>query len=264
MLWGMLVKKLIAILILSVLFAVLERLRPAILDFKKTWSETRTDLLYLFLAPPINQLVVKAALFCVAVFIVVILGHAGLKETVKNGHGFIATLPQGLQIPLILIVGDFTGYWMHRLFHSKHLWKFHAIHHGSESLNWISSARVHPFNIMVNRTMQAIVIVSLGFPAGLLAAYVPLLTLYGILLHANVSWDFGPLRKVLASPVFHRWHHTSQQEGLDKNFAGFFPFLDILFGTFHMPTNAQPMKFGISGEPVPQGFFRQLLYPFKS
>ena len=24
---------------------------------------------------------------------------------------------------------------------------------------------------------------------------------------------------VLASPVFHRWHHTSEAEGLDQNFA---------------------------------------------
>jgi sterol desaturase/sphingolipid hydroxylase (fatty acid hydroxylase superfamily) len=28
------------------------------------------------------------------------------------------------------------------------------------------------------------------------------------LVHANLNWTFGPLRYVLVSPVFHRWHHA--------------------------------------------------------
>ena len=30
----------------------------------------------------------------------------------------------------------------------------------------------------------------------------------------------GPLRAVLANPRFHRWHHTSAEEGKYKNLAG--------------------------------------------
>jgi len=29
------------------------------------------------------------------------------------------------------------------------------------------------------------------------------------LVHANLNWTFGPLRYVVASPVFHRWHHVA-------------------------------------------------------
>src|SRR5262249_8355033 len=74
-------------------------------------------------------------------------------------------------------------------------------------------------------------------------------------------WTFGPLRYVLASPVFHRWHHTTQEEGLNRNFAPTFPFLDLAFGTFYMPPGKLPERFG-NGEPdYPEGFFGQLLRP---
>ena len=68
---------------------------------------------------------------------------------------------------------------------------------------------------------------------------------------------------MLASPVFHRWHHTSEDEGLDTNFAGLFPFIDLAFGTFHMPPDRLPTRFGLVHDDVPHGLVRQLLYPFR-
>ena len=43
---------------------------------------------------------------------------------------------------------------------------------------------------------------------GSVSAYAPFLTFYAIFVHASVNWDFGPLRYVVATPVFHRWHHS--------------------------------------------------------
>jgi sterol desaturase/sphingolipid hydroxylase (fatty acid hydroxylase superfamily) len=70
------------------------------------------------------------------------------------------------------------------------------------------------------------------------------------------------LRYVISSPAFHRWHHTSASEGQDKNFAGFFPIWDLLFGTFYMPKGRQPTDFGIS-DPIPGDILRQLIWPFR-
>jgi sterol desaturase/sphingolipid hydroxylase (fatty acid hydroxylase superfamily) len=67
---------------------------------------------------------------------------------------------------------------------------------------------------------------------------------------------------VLASPVFHRWHHTALERGGSRNFAGTFPIWDILFGTFYMPKNALPGAYGIDDEGFPDSFGAQLLYPF--
>lgn len=101
-----------------------------------------------------------------------------------------------------------------------------------------------------------------GFNPIALASYIPLITLYAVLLHANVNWTYGPLRYVIASPVFHRWHHSKEPEAIDKNFAGFCAFWDVLFGTFHVPQNKLPTDFGVK-EAIPESLWGQLLYPFR-
>ncbi len=78
-----------------------------------------------------------------------------------------------------------------------------------------------------------------------------------------MTWDFGPFRTLLASPAFHRWHHTSEEAGLDHNFAGMFPWLDLLFGTLYLPKGKQPTTFGVTGDVVPATFLGQLLYPLR-
>jgi sterol desaturase/sphingolipid hydroxylase (fatty acid hydroxylase superfamily) len=61
-----------------------------------------------------------------------------------------------------------------------------------------------------------------------------------------------------------RWHHTSEEEGLDKkNSAGLFPVYDLVFGTFYAPPGKPPIRFGVAGDGVPPGFWGQLAYPFR-
>lgn len=120
-----------------------------------------------------------------------------------------------------------------------------------------------PINEAITHALQLIQMFLLGFDPRIVAGAVPLLTFYAIFLHANVRWDFGPLRYVIASPRFHRWHHTAEEEGLDRNFAGLFPFIDLLFGNFYMPAGRQPRMFGVRQETIPAGFVAQLAYPFR-
>ena len=75
----------------------------------------------------------------------------------------------------------------------------------------------------------------LGFPLGALGGAAILAGGVGILVHWDVDVDLGPLRYVIATPRFHRWHHASAAEARGKNLAGIFPVWDLLFGTFHLP-----------------------------
>ena len=84
------------------------------------------------------------------------------------------------------------------------------------------------------------------------------------MVHANVGWSFGPLRHVVTSPAYHRWHHSAEPEARNKNFAGLFPFWDRLFGTLYMPKDRRPTRFGVAGDAPPAGFLPQLLYPLRS
>jgi sterol desaturase/sphingolipid hydroxylase (fatty acid hydroxylase superfamily) len=128
-------------------------------------------------------------------------------------------------------------------------------------LDWLSAARVHPVNDIVNKAAQAAILVALGYAPVLLTGTLPFFTVYAIFQHANVSWGFGPLRCILASPRFHRWHHTSAAEGRDKNFAGLLPLWNILFGTYYLPA-IQPTQFG-THESIPNDLLSQMLWPFR-
>jgi sterol desaturase/sphingolipid hydroxylase (fatty acid hydroxylase superfamily) len=64
--------------------------------------------------------------------------------------------------------------------------------------------------------------------------------------HANTRISFGPLDYVLASPRFHRVHHSLAENHHDKNFASFFPFLDLLFGTAYFPRSDEMIRTGVS------------------
>jgi sterol desaturase/sphingolipid hydroxylase (fatty acid hydroxylase superfamily) len=224
--------------------------------FRRGWL---LDVVYWFFTALVTKPIATFAVV-LALFPVVILSGVSFQSLVQ-GHGPIGRQAPLLQALEIVILMDFVGYWSHRAFHAGRLWSFHAIHHSSVELDWLSAARLHPVNDIVVRLLQAMVIVVLGFSPAVLAGALPVFTAYAIFLHANVSWDFGPLRTVLGSPRFHRWHHTSAAEGRDKNFAGLLPLWDILFGTYYMPAQ-QPTQFGVA-EPVPENLIGQLVWPFQ-
>ena len=80
-----------------------------------------------------------------------------------------------------------------------------------------------------------------------------------LFVHANLNWTFGPLKYVIATPVFHRWHHGPPHLGGNKNFAPTFALWDYLFGTFYMPEGELPKEYGVDDPHMPQGFLRSCL-----
>jgi sterol desaturase/sphingolipid hydroxylase (fatty acid hydroxylase superfamily) len=254
----------IALAVLAFVFYLLHRLGPGRRGqpfFRREW---KLDLAYWFVTPWVSGLATRVLVVLTAAPLIFLLGISleSLRKGAYHGFGPLAHQPGAVQALEILLLGDLVAYGMHRLFHGKRLWAFHAIHHSSTEVDWLSSVRLHPLNEAVTRAVEVVPLILLGFTPGVLAAYVPFLTLYGLFLHANLDWDFGPLRWVIASPVFHRWHHSKAPEAIDKNFSGFFVFWDVLFGTFYMPRGKSPEDFGVI-EPVPHSLWGQLAHPFR-
>ena len=152
-----------------------------------------------------------------------------------NGHGPLSTLPVWLQAALFLVLADFMMYWLHRMFHRGGFWKYHAIHHSSEDVDWISAARFHPVNLLLGTIGVDVVLLMAGISPNVMLWLGPFNIFHSAFVHANLNWTLGPFRYVIATPVFHRWHHTSPLEGGNTNFAGTFPLWDILFKTFRLP-----------------------------
>jgi len=49
-------------------------------------------------------------------------------------------------------VNDFGAYWGHRASHHiPFLWRFHAIHHSAEHMDWLVNTRAHPVDMVFTR-----------------------------------------------------------------------------------------------------------------
>lgn len=255
----------IGFLIAGAIFWLIETWFPSRHGQRKWRHGIKTDLVYWVFTPLVTKFITRFAVGAlVLVVVAALLGREAVQQMAMHGYGPVARWPAWLQAVGALAIGDFVGYWVHRLFHGARLWPFHAVHHSSTEVDWLSAVRLHPVNDVLARVAQVIPIMLLGFPVTVLAVYVPFISFHAILLHANVSWTYGPFRYVLASPRFHRWHHTTEREGLDKNYAGFFPIWDLIFGTFYMPPGKKPETFGVLRNNVPQDLLGQLWYPFQS
>ncbi len=184
-------------------------------------------------------------------------------------YAMMGSLPLAVRLAAAFVVGEIGYYWAHRWMHAvPWLWRFHAIHHSAEAMDWLVNTRAHPLDLFFGRFCGLVPIYLLGLaqPSAGTANSVPVLValvggLWGFFVHANLRFRFGRLEWVVATPAFHHWHHTKDgPDVVNKNFAAMLPFVDALFGTFHLPPGRRPASFGID-DPVPADLAGQLLHP---
>jgi sterol desaturase/sphingolipid hydroxylase (fatty acid hydroxylase superfamily) len=262
---GQTVLKIIPVSIaLGVVFAVLTHWSAC--NPSKPWWHKRelvTDVIYWFLIPLAARFVRIGLMVMGAAYIYGIHGTDALMAFYDDGFGPLATLPLWVQALTFLVVSDFLLYWFHRLYHGANLWKYHAIHHSSIEVDWISAARFHPVNILLGTVLVDVALLLAGISPNVMLWVGPFTTASSAFVHANLNWTLGPFKYVIAGPVFHRWHHTAADRGGSSNFAGTFPIWDLMFGTWYMPENELPDAYGIDDQSFPESFGAQMLYPFR-
>ncbi len=250
------------LILLIVLFVPLERLfalRPQ-RALRDAW---RTDVAYYFLT---SLLPGKIIVVPVAALLWV------MHETVPQGLlPGLADLPGWARFALAMLVAELGFYWGHRAMHaSATLWRFHAVHHSARQLDWLVNTRAHPVDLVVVRLCGYLPLYLFGLaqPAGNTLDWVPLLvtlvgSTWGYVLHANLRWRLAWLERIIATPIFHHWHHDHLGGGgaQHANYAATLPLMDILFGTFRASRSAWPERYG-TDEPVPTALLDQVMAPF--
>jgi sterol desaturase/sphingolipid hydroxylase (fatty acid hydroxylase superfamily) len=249
------------LILLVIIFVPLERVcglhRQKLL--RKAWG---ADLVYYFLSGLVPKLLLILPLTVIA---------AGVHHFWVGGlYTWVASLPLWMRITAAMVVGETGSYWGHRWSHEiPFLWRFHALHHSAEEIDWLVNSRAHPVDLVFTRLCALVPMYTLGLaqPLGNRVDLVPVLvtvagTLWGFFIHANVNWRFGWLEWLVASPAFHHWHHTNDgPERINKNYASMLPWLDQCFGTFYLPKQ-WPAKYGIDA-PVSSSLAEQLLQPLR-
>lgn len=241
----------------GLLFIPLETFFPRWREQPVFRTEWREDLFYFLVSSMLVQVITWLSLGPARTLFDLTAGWAAFRV-------WVSSFPFLLQLGLIMLFTDLVQYWVHRLFHRvPFLWRFHAVHHSAQTMDWMAGARMHFLEILVLRGTTVMPMILLGFSQEAVNAYIFLVYLWATFAHSNIGWRFGWLDQVFVTPRFHHWHHGIEREAIDVNFAIHFPWLDRLFGTHHLLQNRWPEGYGISGHPVPKGYWRQWLYPFR-
>ena len=241
----------------SAVFVPIERLFTLRTEQPVFRSQWLVDVTYFF----VNSLLIEVLTLLTLVPVSVLLDWARA-DAVRQA---VSGLPLIVQVPALLLVADFTQYWVHRAFHSSRwLWPFHAIHHSIEQMDWLAGSRLHLVDVIVTRGLTYVPIFVLGFTEHALMVYVFIVAIQATFIHANVKWMLRPLQRVVATPAFHHWHHSAEPQSIDKNFAVHTPAWDLLFGTYYLP-GRWPEAYGlVHGRDVPARWTTQFFYPMTS
>ncbi|WP_420964910.1 sterol desaturase family protein [Bradyrhizobium sp. B120] len=174
----------------------------------------------------------------------------------------VVALPAIVRFVLVILAADAVEYISHRAYHEvPWLWRIHAVHHSPEHMDWLSGSRLHFFEPLATRALVLVPIVLLGFPQDTIFAYLIFISVQSVLIHSNIKMDVGWLRYVIVTPQFHHWHHASDAEAIDKNYAAHTPLFDMLGRTWHLPKDRWPVKYG-TVKPIPGGMLGQFAHPF--
>ncbi len=242
------------------------------LPWRKNQSILRKDFwldaFYMFFNYYLFGLIIFAALSnTTASLFSELMGSIGMPR--RYIFDFFHYFPVWLQVIIFFMIRDFLQWCIHNLLHRiPFLWRFHKLHHSVREMGFAAHLRYH---FMENVVYQLIGFVVLSYILHFkleYGFYVYMIgTLIGHLNHANLGWDYGPLRYILNNPKMHIWHHVKElpkdhRKGV--NFGISLSCWDYLFKTNYIPTDGRDIELGFEGvENYPSNFFEQQIEPFK-
>lgn len=188
-----------------------------------------------------------------------LIGHgSALLPEATALRAWSTSLPLWVQALLASALGDLLVYGGHRLQHAwEPLWRFHAVHHTAEHLDFLAAHREHPLDGLYTQTLMNLPALALGLRIDAFMGLVAFRALWAIFIHSNVRVPLGPLRYLVGAPELHHHHHARDRHA--GNYANLAPWIDALFGTLHVP-EGEPEPVGLN-EPHPRSYLGLLAVP---
>ncbi len=168
-------------------------------------------------------------------------------------YSLIGDWPVWTQVLFFVVTHDFYIYWFHRWQHNnKFLWRTHEAHHSPKTVDWLSGARSHSLEILINQSVEFAPIILLG-AAPEVAIYKGMISaVWGMFIHSNIDVRLGKLQYFINGPELHRWHHSDDAgREFENNYGTKLAVWDWIFGTafFPDPNVRKPIKYGLSDTP---------------
>lgn len=166
---------------------------------------------------------------------------------------------------VVFVLADLNFYLWHFCMHRvKQLWTVHRFHHSATEFNMITAQRIHFLSNGFLSVSSSLLLAITGTPPQVYPILYLLKETWGIWLHSNVHVPLGWIGKyVIATPQWHKVHHSLDKRHHDSNFGFLFVFWDRLFGTYSPP---EPIsEIGIEKNPYnKRGIFYDFWHVVKS
>ncbi|MFN2262608.1 MAG: sterol desaturase family protein, partial [Psychroflexus sp.] len=147
----------------------------------------------------------------------------------EGGHLFdLSSIHWGWQLVIFFFISDFVQWGVHNLLG----FAAHLRYHFGETLlynsfKYISLSMIFGFQLELAFIVHAIAIT------------------IGHLNHANVGWDYGPLKYFLNNPKMHIWHHSKklpESHPYGMNFGISLSIWDYIFKTNYIPYEGRDIE----------------------
>ncbi|MGH7258081.1 MAG: sterol desaturase family protein [Nitrospiraceae bacterium] len=158
-----------------------------------------------------------------------------------------------VKLLLFVLLVDCSAYWLHRLWHTRWIWRIHKWHHSPTYMYWLAGVRASlPQVIMAALPFMIWLPLLKPVPPVFFMFYSLFLIVTNNWMHMNVTWRSRWLEWILVTPRYHHVHHGDDPALYMRNFGVVFTFWDRLFGTYTDPELiTKDIRFGI-GEPASQ------------
>jgi sterol desaturase/sphingolipid hydroxylase (fatty acid hydroxylase superfamily) len=178
------------------------------------------------------------------------------------------SLPLWLEIPLAVILMDYTLYWRHVLTHRvPWLWRFHVVHHIDLDLDASTAMRFHFAEMVLSVGWRAGQVALLGVSPLPLSIWQTFLLISVFFHHSNVALPVSIERRLvqfIVTPRMHGIHHSIRREENHSNWSSGLTLWDLLHGTLRLDVPQQEIIIGVPAYRSPQdrSLSHLLLMPF--
>jgi len=161
-------------------------------------------------------------------------------------------LPLAVRVVLYYVLADLGLYAVHRLMHTRYLWRIHRWHHSPPYMYWLAGIRASvPNQVLFNLPFAFCTPLLHHAPSWLFMLIFAEGFFQNNWMHTNVTWRSRWLEWVVVTPRYHHVHHSKNPAHRTANLGSRLTIWDRLFETYVDPETAGEISFGIEGGTSP-------------
>jgi sterol desaturase/sphingolipid hydroxylase (fatty acid hydroxylase superfamily) len=159
-------------------------------------------------------------------------------------------LPRWLEIPLSLLLLDYTLYLWHVAFHKvPALWRLHQVHHVDLDMDTSTAIRFHFGEMVLSVILRTAQILLIGVSRFTFSIWNTWLLCEVMFHHSNVQLPCRVerwLSRVVVTPRMHGIHHSIVPEELNSNWSSGLTLWDYLHGTLRLNVPQEQITIGVA------------------